>query len=70
MTAASLVTRLLIAGFIIGMNWEVIQFTFWSDEENRNFFSRHQRDEGIEMGFVSGQEDQSRMGLLASEHAW
>jgi hypothetical protein len=26
MTAASLVTQLLIAGFIIGMNWEVIQF--------------------------------------------
>jgi hypothetical protein len=57
MTAASLVTQLLIAGFIIGMNWEVIQFTVWSDEENRDFIDR-QRNEEIEMGSVSGQEDQ------------
>jgi hypothetical protein len=52
MTGASLVIQLFIAGFIIRMNWEVIQFAVWSDDENREFFNRHRRDEEIEMGLV------------------
>lgn len=68
MTGASLVIQLFIAGFIIRMNWEVIQFTVWSDDENREFFNRHRRDEEIEMGLVLDMEDQSKMGLMASEY--
>lgn len=68
MTGASLVIQLFIAGFIIRMNWKVIQFTVWSDDENREFFNRHRRDEEIEMGLVLDMEDQSKMGLMASEY--
>jgi hypothetical protein len=68
MTGASLVVQLFIAGFIIWMNWEVIQFAVWSDDENREFFNRHRRDEEIEMGLVLDMEDQTEMGLMASEH--
>jgi hypothetical protein len=67
MTAASLVTQLLIAAFVIWINWEVIRFTTWSDDENRVFFDRRQRTEEMEMGHISGQEDPSERGLLASE---
>jgi hypothetical protein len=68
MTGASLVIQLFIAGIIIRMNWEVIQFTVWSDDENREFFNRHQRDEEIKMGLVLDMEDQTKMGLMASEY--
>jgi hypothetical protein len=67
MTAASLVTQLLIAAFVIWINWEVIRFTTWSDDENRVFFVRHQRTEEMEMGHISDQEDPSERGLLAIE---
>ena len=68
MTGASLVIQLFIAGLIIRMNWEVIQFTVWSDDENREFFNRHQGDGEIEMGLVLDIEDQTKMGLMASEY--
>jgi hypothetical protein len=67
MTAASLVTQLSIAGLIIWINWDVTRFTTWSDDENRGFFDRRRRVEGIEMGRVPYHEDQSKRGLLASE---
>ena len=66
-TAGSLLTQLLIAGLIIWINWEVIEFTVWSDEENREFFERHRREEVIEMGPMSRQEDQLKVGLVVSE---
>jgi hypothetical protein len=68
MTGASLVIQLFIAGLIIRMNWDVIQFMVWSDDENREFFNRHQRDGEIEMGLVLDMEDQTKMGLMASEY--
>jgi hypothetical protein len=68
-TAASLVIQLLIAGYIIRMNWEVIQFTVWSDDENRDFFDRRRRDEEeIEMSSISDQEDHLKVGLMVNEH--
>ncbi|PMD52351.1 uncharacterized protein K444DRAFT_620005 [Hyaloscypha bicolor E] len=67
MTAASLVTQLLIAAFVIWINWEVVRFTTWSDDENRVFFDRHRRIEEMEMAHISDQEDPSERGLLASE---
>jgi hypothetical protein len=42
-TAASLVIQLLLAGVLIGMNWDVIKFTAWSDDENRALLDRNPR---------------------------
>ncbi len=68
MTGASLVIQLFIAGFIIRMNWEVIQFAVWSDDENREFLERHRRDEERETGLILVMEDQTKMGLMASDY--
>ncbi len=61
MTGASLFIQLIIAGFIIWMNWEVIKFAVWSDDENREFFNRHRRDEEIEMGPMASEHELPRM---------
>jgi len=67
-TAGSLVTQLFIAGLIIWINWEVIEFTVWSDEENREYFERHRKQEAIEMVPLSvSRQDQLKVGLVASE---
>jgi hypothetical protein len=69
MTAASFVIQLAIAGFIIQSNWEVIQFTTWSDDENRGFFNKRRRSGEVEMGIMppaSDQGDQSKKGALVS----
>jgi hypothetical protein len=51
------------------MHWEVIQFTVWSDDENRDFLYRRRRnEEEMEMGPVSDQEDQLKVGLIPNEH--
>jgi hypothetical protein len=68
-TAASLVIQLCIAGLVIWINWEVIEFTVWSDKENREFFERHRGEEVIiEMVPVESQEEeQPKVGLMVSE---
>jgi hypothetical protein len=43
MTALSLLIQLLLAGSIIWINWEVMHFTIWSDDENRSFLKRESR---------------------------
>ncbi|KAN0092402.1 hypothetical protein V8E51_018249 [Hyaloscypha variabilis] len=68
-TAASLVIQLCIAGLVIWINWEVIEFTIWSDKENREFFERHRGEEAmvVEMVPMASQEEQLKVGLMVSE---
>lgn len=41
MTGVSLFIQLSLAGYIIWLNWEVMAFTIWSDQENREYFDRN-----------------------------
>jgi hypothetical protein len=43
-TGVSLIIQLSIASLIIWMNWEVKQFTIWSDTENREFIEQSRRN--------------------------
>jgi hypothetical protein len=79
MTAASLVIQLLIAALIIWMFWDVMQFTIWTDEENRKFFEKRRKNAGtgvnpatneqgeIELGDVTNEEGQSKGDLAVNE---
>ena len=53
MTAVSLLIQFSLAGFIIQMNWEVLKFTVWSNDENRAFIERQQGSEEREMDDIS-----------------
>ncbi len=64
MTAASLVIQLLLAATIIWMNWDVIDFTTWSDDENRALFAEALASEydGMEMIQIVDQSSQALLG--------
>ena len=69
MTAASLVSQLLIAAYIIWMYWDVMRFTIWSDEENREFFEQQGKIELVQMGPVRVDEDHLKEGVVVSVRA-
>jgi hypothetical protein len=82
-TGVSLFIQLSLAGFIIWMNWEVISFTVWNDEENRRCIERGQMEEatplmGSQQGIqregandeieLSNMTDQSGAVLMGNRH--
>lgn len=59
MTIGSLATQVVISGVLIWIYWEVIDFTTWSNGENRKFFERYRRSVQENPAPRSDQEDQS-----------
>lgn len=49
MTAISLLIQLSVAAFIIWLNWQVMEFTIWSDDEHRKFVEGSRGVRHVEM---------------------
>ena len=59
-TGASLFIQLSLAGFIIWLNWEVIEFTVWNDKANCNYIKDGEATDQSSASLLGNQQGSSR----------